>query len=81
VGEAYWNFHVLGIIAVFLAWGWFLRWVGRVYLENRESGAVIAFYAVTILIAEPNTSALYEWILTLLPMVVLAYFILQRKGD
>ena len=81
VGEAYWNFHVLGIIAVFLAWGWFLRWVGRVYLENRESGAVIAFYAVTILIAKPNTSALYEWILTLLPMVVLAYFILQRKGD
>jgi hypothetical protein len=81
VGEAYWNFHVLGIIAVFLAWGWFLRWVGRVYLENREGGAVIAFYAVTILIAKPNTSALYEWILTLLPMVVLAYFILQRKGD
>ena len=81
VGEAYWNFHLLGIIAVFLAWGWFLKWIGRVYLENRESEAVIAFYAVTILIARPHTPTLYEWILTLLPMVVLAYFILQRKGD
>ena len=81
VGEAYWNFHLLGIIAVFLAWGWFLKWTGRVYLENRESEAVIAFYAVTILIARPHTPTLYEWILTLLPMVVLAYFILQRKGD
>ncbi|MFB6286745.1 MAG: hypothetical protein ABEK03_09280 [Candidatus Bipolaricaulia bacterium] len=81
VGEAYWNFHVLGIIAVFLAWGWFLKWIGRVYLENRESGAVVAFYAVTLLIARPHSPTLYEWILTLLPMVVLAYFILQRKGD
>lgn len=81
VGEAYWNFHILGVIAVFLAWGWFLRWIGRVYVENKENGVVIAFYAVTILIAKPHTPSLYEWMLTLLPMVLLAYFILQKRDE
>jgi len=81
VGEAYWNFHILGVIAVFLAWWWFLHWIDRVYTENRESGAVVAFYAVTLLIAKPHSPTLYEWILTLLPMVILAYFILGRRDE
>lgn len=81
VGEAYWNFHIPGVIAVFLLWGWFLRWIGRVYLKNRESGVTTAFYAVTLIIAKPFTSALYEWMLTIIPMILLALFILTKKKE
>src|SRR5690606_17147360 len=28
VGEAYWNFHVPGVVLVFALWGVFLRWLG-----------------------------------------------------
>lgn len=81
VGEAYWNFHILGVIVIFLAWGWLLHWIGRLYVRNSENGAVALFYVVTLLIAKPHSPTLYEWIMTIVPLIVLAYFFLRKNKE
>jgi hypothetical protein len=50
IGEAYWNFHVPGVVAVFLLFGMWLRWLGRLYTRHRASPPMIVMYGITLLL-------------------------------
>lgn len=72
-GEAYWNFHVVGVVLVFLLWGVFLRFVWKSVAVRRMPG-VMALYVVTIFYLEPHTSAVYTWLHMFVPGVLILIF-------
>lgn len=71
IGEAFWNFGVLGVALVHFAWGGFLRWLTRFRLHNAQVPGATALFAVTIMMAGPTTGALLEWALTLVPLIII----------
>lgn len=72
VGEAFWNFHVPGVVVVFFLFGIFKRWLCRLVIEYGEHGFVLFFYAFTILIFSPSENTVTQWMLTLLPALLFA---------
>jgi hypothetical protein len=42
--EAFWNFHLPGVLVMFALYGLLLRWVYEIYWVNRQNGAVIVFF-------------------------------------
>ena len=75
VGEAYWNFWIPGVIAIFLFWGMFLSWLARFLVKNQQSRGGVLLYIVTIFILSPHSPAVYEWIFAVVPVsVVLIVF-------
>lgn len=44
VAEAYWNFHIPGVIGVFFLTGVFYRWMANFYLKYRAHGAAVFLY-------------------------------------
>ncbi len=47
VAEAYWNFHIPGIIAIFTFYGVILKFAYNVYARNPQNGMVIAGFVLT----------------------------------
>ena len=74
VGEAYWNFHIPGVVAVFFLTGIFLRWLHNLFLRYGEHGLMVFFYAFTIFIFSPTENTVTQWLLALLPMLLFAAF-------
>lgn len=74
IGEAYWNFHVPGIVFVMLVHGVFLRWVASVYYLNRNEGWATVAYVHTLFLFQPNSTAFYGWAQALVPLLILAIF-------
>jgi oligosaccharide repeat unit polymerase len=72
VGEAFWNFHVPGVVGIFFLFGIFKRWLYRLVIEYGEHGFVLFFYAFTALIFAPSENTVTQWLLTLLPALLFA---------
>jgi hypothetical protein len=62
VGEAFWNFHLPGIIFVYLLWGRFATWLAGFYRVNYRHNAMMPLYAITIIAFAPNTVSFYGWL-------------------
>jgi len=62
VAEAYWNFHIPGVLVVFFLWGAFVRWFTRFYLHNATAPGMGVFYVYFIFTADPSGTAMSDWI-------------------
>jgi oligosaccharide repeat unit polymerase len=71
IGEAYWNFHIPGIIMVFFAFGVFQKWLMRVYLRYSDQPAMIVLYLITLFVIEPTTPTLATGLLLIVPAILL----------
>ncbi len=56
VAEAYWNFHVPGVIVIFALFGAFQRWLAEVMRVYDGQPAAVAFYLVAIFYAPSPAS-------------------------
>ncbi len=74
VGEAYWNFHIPGVVGVFLLLGIFLRWLHNLFLQYGKHGLMVFFFAFTMFILSPTENTITQWLLALLPMLIFAAF-------
>jgi oligosaccharide repeat unit polymerase len=85
IGEAFWNFHVPGVMAVFFLFGVFKRWLHNLVLAHGAHGIVIFFYAFTTIIFAPSENTVTQWMLTLLPTLIFAFltgvFRNRRQAD
>lgn len=64
VGEAYWNFHIPGVILVFGCFGGFLNWLARTYRRNAHHRASIVLYGSSLfLCSTPATASFVGWII------------------
>lgn len=72
IGEAYWNFGIGGIIAVYALFGAFHRMLARGFVRQAEQPSYIVFYAVTLfLFCFPATNDFVNYLCMLFPLVLL----------
>ncbi|WP_288368525.1 O-antigen polymerase [uncultured Alcanivorax sp.] len=74
VGEAYWNFGVLGVFIVGLVFGVFLR-VCDSFMKSNESPFFLPVFTVTLFFFQPNSNSFYFWIHSIVPALFYAIMI------
>lgn len=80
VGEAYWNFYIPGVMAVFLLFGMFHRRLASFYLNNGDRPAALVLFVVTLYCLQGDSGTLVYLINILLPMaLILPAFALSQK--
>jgi hypothetical protein len=72
IGEAYWNFGLLGIPLVFFFFGMFHRWLWRFMLAYPEQPLAMALYLTLLFHAQPSTGGVMETLLRTAPLLGLA---------
>lgn len=78
IGEAYWNFHIPGVLVVFFLFGWFHRWLARFVERNPNNPTVLVVYAMLLfLLRSPSTPALAN---SLWQMVAVVFILLLVRG-
>lgn len=71
IGEAFWNFHLPGVVMVFLAWGVFLRFLADTFRENCKTPGMLAIYVVTLVLLRPDHNGYREWLHLFMPLAML----------
>lgn len=71
VAEAYWNFHVPGVIAVYILYGGFLGWLARFYRANKGNTVAIVVTAVSVVYFTPAQTSVTNWYFLLFPALIL----------
>lgn len=73
-GEAFWNFHVLGVLLVFFLWGKMAKWLSHFYRIHAADAGMTALYVLTIVTFSPHSSSIYAWFHTMTSALV-AFFV------
>lgn len=71
VGEAYWNFPIIGVIVVFFLYGTLNQWLARILMTYPHSTAVFVIYLYTIYIFNPTQTAFRAWLYSVVPAILL----------
>lgn len=72
VGEAYWNFHVPGVIGIFGLFGIIVNWLARTFQRNADQRGAVALYAPTLFLAHtPDSSAFVACIIPLASLLLI----------
>lgn len=67
VPEAYWNFHVPGVILIFVLFGAFQHWLVNFFVKNRQSSAALLFFLITLFVLRaPGTGPLVAYLHTII---------------
>jgi hypothetical protein len=84
IGEAWWNFGLLGVPLVFFCFGMFHRWMWKFMLAYRDQPAAMAIYLTVLFHAQPSTGGMMETLLRTAPLVGVAVAFgalrLRRRG-
>lgn len=79
IAEAYWNFHIPGIILVFTFWGIALKTLYSIVVANHKNGGIIVIYTMLIFHGNPGGDSLFTLIQTIvLLLMIVATFQLPR---
>lgn len=74
VAEAYWNFHIPGVIVVYFLFGLFLKWIAELYVRHQQSGVVVVLYVTTLFaLQQPAENSITGWMLGLLPLLIFGF--------
>lgn len=71
IGEAYWNFHIPGVIIVFFIFGVFQKWLAEWFVHYRKYPAAILIYLTIMFTLDPSTPAIVVCLLLLVPLLIL----------
>jgi oligosaccharide repeat unit polymerase len=71
IGEAFWNFHIPGVIFIFFLYGTFHKWMAQIYLRYSGKAAMILIYLTVLYMIEPTTPAIVSGLLVLVPAFVI----------
>jgi len=73
IGEAYWNFHIPGVVLVFLLFGFFHKGLALFYTRYASESAVVVLYAVTLFVFFPDVLSIVTWLQFLIQLVLLLF--------
>ncbi len=73
IGEAYWNFGILGVIFVFIMFGIFHKWLAKTYTFHAQKPGAIFLYLLTLTGFSFGSGPIISWILKFFPTVLILY--------
>lgn len=73
VAEAFWNFHVVGVILVFFLYGMFHDWLARFLLGRPEDPARWVLFIATVFRLRPATDSFIPFMHLIVPLVFLLW--------
>ncbi|HVF44246.1 MAG TPA: O-antigen polymerase [Pyrinomonadaceae bacterium] len=71
IGEAYWNFHVPGVILVFFVFGTFQKWLSQSFVKYRREPAAVLVYLTVLFTVDPSTPAVVVCLMLVIPLLAL----------
>lgn len=74
IAEAYWNFHLPGVIIIFLLFGMFHRWLVRTYTSYSGAPAIMVLYVLTVLLLSPSTIAIVSYFHHVIPALAILWW-------
>ncbi len=76
VAEAYWNFHILGVIVVFFLFGAYHRWLANFFILNSENPVCKCVYVILLLlISAPGAAIILKSLQILVPIFGLLWWV------
>ena len=69
-GEAYWNFHIPGILLVYALYGIFHRWLTALITRFGHAPLIIFLYLLTLLYLEPSSSEVQNYLSIVIPILL-----------
>lgn len=76
VGEAYWNFHIPGVIIVFLLYGLFHRWLAETHRLNAGNRAWLLIYIIALMNVTPVTRTVVSFMQSFV-LIIVSYIFLH----
>src|SRR5690554_2429632 len=77
IGEAFWNFGVIGVILVSLIWGTIIRFVFDAYTKSHSSLVYIVPYVLFLFYAKPDSNCIYGLVQSLMVFLI-SFYIMKR---
>jgi hypothetical protein len=71
VGEAYWNFHVPGVLVVFFLFGVFKRWLANLVIHYPEAPGIMAIYMISLFYFDPSQNGFQAWLYAVVPALLM----------
>ena len=71
IGEAYWNFHIPGVVIVFFLFGTFQKWLSQSFVKYRREPAAVLVYLTILFTIDPSTPAVVVCLMLVIPLLVL----------
>ncbi|HEY0377645.1 MAG TPA: O-antigen polymerase [Pyrinomonadaceae bacterium] len=71
IGEAYWNFHIPGVVIVFFIFGTFHKWLVQSFVRYQQYPAAILIYLTVLFTLDPSTPALVVCLMLVVPLIIL----------
>lgn len=71
IAEAYWNFHLPGVILVFFAFGTFHAWLAGAFKRYAQQPAALILYAYTLFYLVPEVLSITGWIYAIGSIILL----------
>ncbi len=76
IGEAYWNFGIVGVPLVYFLFGFFYRWLTESFRKYAHEAAATVLYVVTLFqFSGPSGDAVVAWLITFVPFLIFLYLI------
>ena len=75
IGEAYWNFHIPGVLLIFFIFGTFQKWLSQSFVKYRREPAAVLVYLTILFTIDPSTPAVVVCLMLVVPLVVLLRFV------
>lgn len=72
--EAYWNFHIVGVFAVFFLYGTFLNWLGRMLTLNNHP-AFHVIYIITLFYFSPGNLGMVKCFHQLAAVLIILWLV------
>lgn len=75
VGEAFWNFHIPGVLLVFFLFGVFHQALYRWFETHAWHRASLLIYVTTLLLfSAPDSASASKWLFSLVPLLLLLWW-------
>lgn len=71
IGEAYWNFHIPGVILIFFLFGIFHKWLAAFYRKYSRDPIAIVIYSVTLFSLIPAQQAITSWVHAMIILLII----------
>ena len=71
IGEAYWNFHIPGVVIIFFIFGTFQKWLAQSFIKYQRHPAAVLIYLTVLFTIDPSTPAVVVCLMLVVPLLAL----------